>query len=79
MKKIMLMLLLGLSLLFASIDLNTATKSELMSIKGIGAKKAQEILEYRKSNKILNVDDLQIIKGFGPALIKNIKKSVATK
>ncbi len=78
MRKILLMMVFGFMLLFASIDLNTATKSELMSIKGIGEKKAQKILEYRKTNKILNVNDLQSLKGFGPALIKNIKESVET-
>jgi len=79
MKKFLIMLLLGTTLLFASINLNTATKSELMTIKGIGAKKAEKILEFRKTTKIKNISDLQSIKGFGPSLIAKIKKEAVLK
>jgi len=77
MKKLMLMLLLGMSMLFGSMDINTATKAELMKIKGIGLVKAEKILEFRKNNKIENLNDLQKIKGFGPSLIVNIKNTLA--
>ena len=73
MKKIVLLLMLSISFVFASINLQTASKQELMSIKGIGPKKAQEIIKYRKTNKIKSADDLKNIKGFGPKLISNIK------
>jgi len=76
MKKLMLMLLLGMSMLFGSMDINTATKAELMKIKGIGLVKAEKILEFRKNNKIENLNDLQKIKGFGPSLIVNIKNTL---
>ena len=76
MKKFMLILLLGMSLLFGSMDINTASKTELMQIKGIGLVKAEKILEFRKNNKIEDINELQKIKGFGPALIVNIKKSL---
>ena len=76
MKKFMLILLLGMSLLFGSMDINTDSKTELMQIKGIGLVKAEKILEFRKNNKIEDLNDLQKIKGFGPALIANIKKSL---
>ena len=79
MRKILLMMVFGFMFLFAGVDLNTATKSELMSIKGIGAKKAQSILEYRKTNKISAASDLRSIKGFGPALISNIEKNITDK
>jgi len=75
MKKFMLMLLLGMTVLFAGMDLNTATKDELMLVKGIGDKKAQKIIEFRKTNKITKTSDLQKIKGFGPALIVKIEKA----
>ena len=79
MNKFLFLLMLSVTFLFASIDLNTATKSELMKIKGIGAKKAEKIITFRKSNQITNVDDLKNLKGFGPSLIKNIKIAVEVK
>ena len=75
MKKFVLMLLLGMTVLFAGMDINTATKDELMNIKGIGMKKAQKIIEFRKMNKITKISDLQKIKGFGPSLIVKIEKA----
>lgn len=79
MKKVLVLLFLVVGVLFADINLQTANKKELMSIKGIGDKKAQAIIEYRKNNKIKSVDDLKNIKGFGPSLIANIKENKLTK
>ena len=44
MKKIVALLILGVSFMFAALNLQTATKEELMGIKGIGDKKAEQIL-----------------------------------
>lgn len=79
MKKVLVLLFLAVGVLFADINLQTANKKELMSIKGIGDKKAQAIIEYRKNNKINSADDLKNIKGFGPLLIANIKENKLTK
>ncbi|PPK62639.1 helix-hairpin-helix domain-containing protein [Malaciobacter marinus] len=75
MKKIFLGLLLSFAFILASMDFNTASKQELMSIKGIGEKKAQAVIDYRKSNKINNLDDLKKIRGFGDKLVLKIKNS----
>lgn len=74
MKKLVGMLLLLGGFLFASINLQTATKEELMAIKGIGEKKALQIMEYRQANKITSPEDLKNIKGFGDSIINNIKE-----
>ena len=78
MKKILFLSTLTVSFLFSSIDLQTASKSELICIKGIGIKKADAIIQYRKSNKITSADDLLKIKGFGKALVAKVKKGEQT-
>ena len=72
-------MVISISFLF-SINVQTASKDELMCIKGIGDKKATAIIKYRKSTKLKSADDLLEIKGFGKALVSNVKndtKSVA--
>ena len=75
MFKIVLMLLVGSVMVFA-INLQKASKSELMQIKGIGEKKAESIIKYRKTHKIKSASDLKSLKGFGDKLIYNIKHDV---
>jgi len=70
---------IAISFLF-SINVQTASKDELMCIKGIGDKKADAIIKYRKSTKLKSPEDLLEIKGFGKVLVSNVKndtKSVA--
>lgn len=50
-----------------------------MEIKGIGEKKADAIIEYRKTNTINSADDLKNIKGFGDSIIDNVKKDTKVK
>jgi len=62
-----------------ALNLNTATKFELMQIKGIGPKKAEAILKYRKTHKIKSIDDLKNIKGINTLVLSNIKNDVKNK
>lgn len=73
--RVVLLLMVFVFTCFASINFQKASKEELMSIKGIGSKKAEAIIKYRKSNKIKSIDDLKNIKGFGKKLIIKIKKA----
>ncbi len=75
MKKIVALLMLCGSFLFAEINLQTASKEELMGIKGIGEKKAEQIIEYRKTNTINKADDLKNIKGIGDSIVGNVKEA----
>ena len=81
MKKI-----IGLSLLIATTafsmsvnELNKASKSELMKIKGIGNSKADAIIKYRKDIPFKVISDVENVKGVGSSLAKNIKNDVYKK
>jgi len=58
-----------------SINLNTATKEELMYIKGIGAKTAENIITFRDMNgKFTNLNDLMKVKGIGTVKYQKFSK-----
>ena len=65
------------SFAFAQINLNTATKKELMMLPGIGASKAEAIMEYRKTNKFEKIDDIKNIKGIGNKRFEMLKDDLA--
>lgn len=79
MKKFVAILAIFTTLFLGAMDFQTASKSELMEIKGVGDKKADAIIEYRKTNTIKSADDLKNIKGFGDSIINNVKNSVKEK
>ncbi len=60
-------------------ELNKASKSELLKINGIGNKKADAIIKYRKDKPFKSISDVEGVKGVGPALAKNIKNDVHKK
>lgn len=60
----------------ASVNINTATKEELMSLKGIGEAKANAIIEYRKTNEFKSVEDIKNIKGIGQKKFEAIKEDI---
>ena len=59
------------------ININTADEAALVKIKGIGKKKAESIISYRKDHgNFTSVEDLRKIKGFGPKFFEKIKPFV---
>ena len=60
-------------------ELNKASKDMLMHINGIGAKKAESIINYREKTSFQNIDDVVNVKGIGIALAKNIKNDIFKK
>ncbi len=81
MKKLLLALVLWFvvaGIAAAAVNINTATKEELTSLKGVGEKRAQEIIDYRKKNgDFKSVDDLEKVPGIGPGIMKQIRSEVS--
>jgi competence protein ComEA len=80
MKKLLVVFVLAFTSAFsaqAAVDLNTATQAELESISGIGPKKAQAIIDFRKKNgSFKSVDDLDKVPGFGKKTVDEVKKDI---
>ena len=59
------------------ISLNTATAQELTTLTGVGEKTAQAIIAYRDAHGGFNsIDELQQVKGIGPAKFATISPEV---
>ena len=60
------------------ISLNQASIEQLQQLNGIGQKKAEAIIEYRQKNgKFKTIEDIQQVKGIGPALFAKNKDKLA--
>lgn len=58
------------------INLNTATKFELMKLPGIGEKTADIILDYKKNNKFNKIEDIMNVKGIGPKKFEKMREFI---
>lgn len=62
----------------AALNLNTASKDELVALPGIGPAKAQAIVDYRNQHgPFKSIDEIRKVKGIGEKLFLQIKPELA--
>jgi len=75
--KILSVLLVSVSLMFAAININSATQKEFASLKGVGVKKAKDIVSYRTKVKCFkSINELSKVKGIGKKTIEKNRKNL---
>lgn len=58
------------------ININTASKSDLIKLEGIGDTLADNIISYRKNNKFKSIEDILNVDGIGQAKFDKIKEYI---
>lgn len=80
MKKMLLIMLSALCFslpAWATVDINAAGQEQLQELKGVGPKKAQAIIDYRKKNgPFKSASDLDKVPGFGAKTVDALKKDI---
>lgn len=62
------------------VNINTATKAELMTLTGIGEAKAEAIIDYRNSNgKFNSAEEIMNVSGIGEKIYEKIKNRITVK
>jgi competence protein ComEA len=76
---------LSVSLVYAQansqkLDINKATVSELVTVKGIGEVKAKAIVDFIKKNgAIKDMNELSAVKGIGPKVLETLEQKFEVK
>lgn len=62
------------------ININTASVSELMTLPGLGAKKAELIVKHREdSGRYRTIEEVMDVSGIGQSIFDSIKDFISTK
>lgn len=79
-KIISILLITSLSLTAMSVStIQNGGQEELSCIKGVGQKRLNNIINYKKSHTITTMEDLLNVKGIGKKVLENIKNDVKKK
>jgi len=61
------------------VNINTAPKKQLTTLKYVGDALADRIIEFRKSTPFLNIEDIMKVKGIGPKMFDANKDQICVK
>ena len=78
MKRLKILLCLALASLAYGADLNTASKSELMSL-GLNKSQALNVIKYRKAHKFTSIEELEKVQGIGFNDMQKVKEKLSVK
>ena len=62
-----------------NININSASKVELMKLPGVGEATAMKIIEFRKSSPFKKPEDIMKVKGIGIKKFEKMKQYIITK
>jgi len=88
MKKLSILILIGLLFVgfcqpvlaaTGKININSATKKELVTLKHVGDKIADRIIEYRKAHPFEKPEDIMKVKGVGQKVFDANKQLITIK
>lgn len=83
LRKFLFAFLVSLPLLLAAaqtVNINTADKETLMTVKGVGEKRAEAIIAFRAQNgPFKSVDELVLVQGIGQAIVDSNREKLSTK
>ena len=60
----------------SKININTASKEELMTLKGVGEAIANRIIAYRQNNHFKSIEDIKNVSGIGDTMYEKIKNYI---
>lgn len=60
----------------SNVNINTATKEELMTLTGIGESKAEAIISYREKTPFTKIEDIKNVSGIGESVYEDIKNNI---
>ena len=61
----------------SKVNINLATKEELMTLPNVGEKRADAIIEYREMNKFEKIEDIKNVTGIGDKFFEAMKELIS--